>query len=35
VVEMPEELRGPLSDAVMGFLVDGGMAKRRWHRSET
>lgn len=35
VVEMPEELRGPLSDAVMGFLVDEGMAKPRWHRSET
>ncbi len=28
VVEMPEELRGPLSDAVMGFLVDEGMATR-------
>jgi DNA-binding cell septation regulator SpoVG len=35
VVEMPEELRGPLSDAVMGFLVDEGMAKPKWHRSET
>jgi DNA-binding cell septation regulator SpoVG len=35
VVEMPEELRGPLSDAVMGFLVDEGMAKPRWHQSET
>jgi DNA-binding cell septation regulator SpoVG len=35
VVEMPEELREPLSDAVMGFLVDEGMAKPRWHRSET
>ncbi len=35
VVEMPEELRGPLSDAVMGFLVDEGMAKPRGHRSET
>jgi hypothetical protein len=35
VVEMPEELRRPLSDAVMEFLVDEGMAKRRWHRSET
>jgi DNA-binding cell septation regulator SpoVG len=29
VVEMPEELRGPLSDAVMEFLVDEGMARRR------
>ena len=29
VVEMPEELRGPLSDAVMGFLVDEGIAKPR------
>ena len=29
VVEMPEELREPLSDAVMGFLVDEGMAKPR------
>jgi DNA-binding cell septation regulator SpoVG len=29
VVEMPEELRGPLSDAVMGFLVDEGMARRK------
>ena len=35
VVEMPEELRLPLSDAVMGFLVDEGMAKPKWHRSET
>jgi hypothetical protein len=26
---MPEELREPLSDAVMGFLVDEGMAKPR------
>jgi DNA-binding cell septation regulator SpoVG len=29
VVEMPEELREPLSDAVMEFLVDEGMAKRK------
>jgi hypothetical protein len=35
VVEMPEELRGPLSDVVMGFLVDEGMAKPRWHQSES
>ena len=28
-VEMPEELREPLSDAVMEFLVDEGMAKRK------
>ena len=35
VVEMPEGLREPLSDAVMGFLVDEGMAKPRWHPSET
>jgi hypothetical protein len=32
---MPEELREPLSDAVMGFLVDEGMAKPKWYRSET
>jgi hypothetical protein len=29
VVEMPEELRGPLSDAVMEFLVDQGVAQRK------
>ena len=29
MVEMPEELREPLSDAVMEFLVDEGMAKRK------
>ena len=29
VVEMPEELRKPMSDAVMEFLVDEGMAKRK------
>jgi hypothetical protein len=29
VVEMPEELCEPLSDAVMGFLVDEGMARQR------
>ena len=29
VDEMPEELREPLSDAVMEFLVDEGMAKRK------
>jgi hypothetical protein len=33
VVEMPD--RGPLSDVVMGFLVDEGMAKPRWHQSES
>jgi DNA-binding cell septation regulator SpoVG len=29
VVEMPEELRAPMSDAVMEFLVDEGMARRK------
>ena len=29
VVTMPEELRGPLSNAVMEFLVDEGLARRR------
>jgi hypothetical protein len=29
VVEMPEELREPLSNIVMEFLVDEGMARRK------
>jgi hypothetical protein len=29
VVTMPEGLKGPLSNAVMEFLVDEGLARRR------
>jgi stage V sporulation protein G len=29
-IRLPDEVRGPLADAVLGFLVDEGLARRRF-----